>query len=162
MDRLIAFVIAILVALHLIDRSGGVGTPIRRYKFHKQKGKFKPINDTFIDLRDKRLSDISDLSERTAAVELILSNNRITDISPLTALTDLKRLYLDHNKIADLSPLGEMPNLEYLVLSYNQIEDISPLYGLTNLRNLKLKGNTISEAQTEEIKSVLRECQIYI
>ncbi|MCL1903096.1 MAG: leucine-rich repeat protein [Oscillospiraceae bacterium] len=186
MDRIIAFLIAILVALHIIDRKGGIGTPIRRYKFHKAKGKYKPINDTFVDLREKRLSDISNLSERYNAEdvqELILSSNKITDISPLSEFRNLKRLYLNKNQIVDISPLAKLKNLEQLFLSNNKISDISslndfdklerldlndneitdisPLSQLTCLQILKLKGNTINDEQIKELKSVLRKCQIY-
>jgi hypothetical protein len=180
----------IFIVLRLAERTeldnplkGGIGTPLRSYRWKKRKGQFKPITDKFIDLRDRRLKDISHLSGAVNITELILSNNKLTDISPLSVLINLQKLYLDKNKISDLVPLCNLPNLTHLFLSDNQITDISVLgnfakletlelnnnlitdisclYSLTNLRILKLRGNTISGPQTEELKAALRKCQIY-
>jgi hypothetical protein len=42
----------------------------------------------------------------------------------------------------------------------NQISDINPLVGLTNLTELSLNGNQISEAQIEELRAALPNCEI--
>jgi len=174
--------LAITFIDRLISRGNPIGTPVRRYKFYREKGKFGS-NDAFMDFRERRLSDISNLSECVNVTELILSSNRITDISPLSSLTGLKRLYLNGNKIEDLSPLSPLSNLEYLDLRDNQIadisalsalgnleyldltdnrvSDISPLFGLTGMRILKLRGNNIGDGQLKELKSVIPNIAVY-
>ena len=97
-----------------------------------------------LNLVDKRISDLSPLSELTNLDRLLLSWNNISDLSPLSGLHNLDLLYLHNNQISDLSPLRSLKNLSIIDLSYNQIYDLSPLSESTNLRYLTLRGNHIS------------------
>ena len=111
-------------------------------------------NEKKLDLSEKGLSNISDISalaNLTNLQTLNLSGNNISDISALRSLTNLqtlKTLHLSGNKISDISALANLTNLQTLDLSGNGISDISALESLTNLKTLKtlhLSSNKISD-----------------
>lgn len=84
----------------------------------------------------------------------------INDISALSGLSALEILELDGNCISDVSPLKSLNHLVRLDLSYNQISDISPLKRLTALKYLNLEGNPVSNADIEDLKDALPDCEI--
>ena len=100
-----------------------------------------------LDLSEKGLSNISDISalaNLTNLQTLHLSGNSISDISALRGLTNLQTLDLCNNSISDISTLGNLKNLQTLNLSGNKIiSDISALRSLMNLQTLNLSGNGI-------------------
>ena len=100
-----------------------------------------------LDLSEKGLSNISDISalaNLTNLQTLHLSGNSISDISALRGLTNLQTLDLCNNSISDISALGNLKNLQTLNLSGNKIiSDISALRSLMNLQTLNLSGNGI-------------------
>ena len=102
-----------------------------------------------LDLSEKGLSNISDISalaNLTNLQTLHLSGNSISDISALRGLTNLQTLDLCNNSISDISTLGNLKNLQTLNLSGNKIiSDISALRSLTNLQTLDLCNNSISD-----------------
>lgn len=97
-----------------------------------------------IELKNKRISTIADLSWCLELVRLELSYNLITDLTPIENLTALRFLSLRGNKISNLFPLQRLINLETLSLYDNSVEDISPISSLTHLSSLLLNDNNIS------------------
>ena len=106
-------------------------------------------NEKKLDLSEKGLSNISDISalaNLTNLQTLNLSGNSISDIGALANLTNLTELNLSGNKIiSDISALGNLTNLQTLNLSNNNISDIGALASLTNLQTLYLSNNNISD-----------------
>ena len=116
---------------------------------------------TFLEVREKGISDLTGLETATNLETLWLSSNNIADISALAGLSKLTRLGLQLNSIADISALSGLTNLTFLKLGYNNrtlldysitptrensgIVDLSPLAGLTNLRVLELQYNSITD-----------------
>ena len=106
-------------------------------------------NEKKLDLSEKGLSNISDISalaNLTNLQTLNLSGNSISDIGALANLTNLTELNLSGNKIiSDISALRNLTNLQTLNLSNNNISDIGALASLTNLQTLYLSNNNISD-----------------
>ena len=104
-------------------------------------------NEKKLDLSEKGLSNISDISalaNLTNLQTLNLSGNSISDIGALANLTNLTELNLSGNKIiSDISALRNLTNLQTLNLSNNNISDIGALANLPNLQTLDLSGNGI-------------------
>ena len=114
----------------------------------------KPIEDLFafdlakitsLDLHNRGVSDIRDLSLLINLEELDMSGNSIRDISPLSNLKNLTSLYLHMNSISDISPLSNLTNLTTLSLANNSISDIGALAGLKSLKYLSLYNNCIHD-----------------
>ena len=105
-------------------------------------------NEKKLDLSEKGLSNISDISalaNLTNLQTLNLSGNSISDIGALANLTNLTELNLSGNNISDISALGNLPNLQTLDLSGNGIISIGELGSLPNLQTLNLSSNNISD-----------------
>ena len=104
-------------------------------------------NEKKLDLSEKGLSNISDISalaNLTNLQTLNLSGNSISDIGALANLTNLTELNLSGNKIiSDISALGGLTNLTELDWSYNKNISIGALANLPNLQTLDLSGNGI-------------------
>ena len=103
-------------------------------------------NEKKLDLSEKGLSNISDISalaNLTNLQTLNLSGNSISDIGALASLTNLQTLYLSNNNISDISALGGLTNLTELDWSYNKNISIGALANLPNLQTLDLSGNGI-------------------
>ena len=64
-------------------------------------------------------------------VLLDIRSKKITDLTPLADLTKLKVAGFDRNQITDLKPLAGLTDLKILGLGVNQIIDLTPLEGLT-------------------------------
>ncbi|MCL2663096.1 MAG: leucine-rich repeat domain-containing protein [Oscillospiraceae bacterium] len=102
-------------------------------------------DSTSVSLRDKGISDISELSQLTHVTRLYLSDNTIEDISALSNLTQLEYLSLHSNLISDISALEELTNLTSLSVFANSISDISVLSNLTRLETLFLGSNSVND-----------------
>ena len=102
-------------------------------------------NLTELNLKWKKITDITPLSALTNLTNLNLSANPITDITGLSALTNLTYLDLSANKITDITGLSALTNLTDLNLFGNQITDITGLSALTNLTYLNLYQNQITD-----------------
>lgn len=46
-------------------------------------------------------------------------------------------------------------------VEHNQINNISPLLSLTNLEKIYLGSNPLSQAQVDELKAALPNCEVY-
>jgi Leucine-rich repeat (LRR) protein len=77
-----------------------------------------------LDLRKKKISDIS-------------------EIQWLESLTELQELNLGTNAITEIKGLEALANLRILDLSYNQITEVKGLENLTQLQDLILLGNPV-------------------
>ncbi|MFB2923708.1 MULTISPECIES: leucine-rich repeat domain-containing protein [Aerosakkonema] len=102
-------------------------------------------NLTYLNLDNNQITDVRGLFNLTNLTYLNLAGNQITDISGLSTLTNLTDLCIDNNQITDISGLSTLTNLTYLNLSNNQITDISGLSSLTNLTQLYLDNNQITD-----------------
>lgn len=100
---------------------------------------------TSLDVRYKRIADLTGLEHATDLQALVLIGNKIHDISPLSDLTGLVFIDLGENQISDLHPLAALTRLETLHIWKNQIEDISPLSTLANLKKLLIENNSIRD-----------------
>ncbi len=118
-----------------------------------------------LDLSNKGIKDISDLSyfKNLLTVDLSnnqittiptldsgslwaldLNNNQITDISGISSLNTLGELYLSNNNISDISALSEM-DLVFLMINSNNISDITSLQNQNDLKVLYMKDNNITD-----------------
>ncbi len=118
---------------------------------------------TELDLSNKKLNYIPDLSRFKKLEILNLSNNNISDIIPLQNLnnSNLVSLHLTNNNISDIRPLQYLTNLIVLSLNYNNISDLSPLQHLINLEKLDLENNIINDI-TKLLQSLTNLRMLYI
>lgn len=98
---------------------------------------------TSLDLGDKGISDITDLSKCDALEKLDLRWNSIADISPLMDIPALKWLCIKNNSISDLRPLMGLTRLTYLDMQNNSFTSISSVASLGSLQYLYLGSNKI-------------------
>ena len=117
---------------------------VRARRISNLTGLEHATNLTKLNLVRNFISNISPLSGLTNLTELFLYGNFISNISPLSGLTNLTLLGLAENSISNISPLSGLTNLIFLFLYENSISDLSPLVGLTNLTELNLGDNFIS------------------
>ena len=109
-------------------------------------------------------SDVKDLTPLAGLTNLsrldIICNSG--DITPLGNLTNLTYLYLSIWDISDFTPLASLTNLTnlYLQKTRNQISDITPLIGLTNLEILLIYDNKLTQAQLNDLRAALPNCDI--
>ena len=96
-------------------------------------------------LWNRRLTDVTPITNLTNLRSLNLGDNQIIDITPLATLNNLETLWLWGNQIADVTPITNLTNLQYLHLQYNQIIDVTPLTNLTNLQWITLDSNQIAD-----------------
>ena len=109
---------------------------------------------------DNQISDITALKGLSRLTVLNLRENQITNIDALAHLPKLMQLSLADNPIGDIDALKDLNKLTVLHLWNSHISDINALGGLTNLLKLDLRYNQISEAQMEEIRLALPNCDI--
>ena len=117
---------------------------VRARRISNLTGLEHATNLTLLGLAENFISNISPLSGLTNLTELFLYGNFISNISPLSGLTNLTLLGLAENSISNISPLSGLTNLTLLHLAENSISDLSPLVGLTKLIDLHLDRNSIS------------------
>ena len=114
-----------------------------------------------LTLPQRKLEDISPLSELSSLETLNLSGNEIRDISALEGLSQLSYLRLDGNDIANLTPLRSLKKLRTLYLDGNPIEDLTPLLKLSGLRTLSLRNVPLTQNQLTKLREALPECQLF-
>ena len=98
-----------------------------------------------LDVRNRRIQDLTGLQFATNLSQLLLNDNQISDISPISGLTELWQLQIERNTISDISPVRDLKNLTFLNFRRNQISDISPIAGLINLNVLWFSVNPVSD-----------------
>ncbi|XP_061075381.1 leucine-rich repeat-containing protein 23 isoform X1 [Conger conger] len=97
-----------------------------------------------LDLKERRLTDLTLLTSFVHLRFLDISSNLVSDLSPLTALTQLLWLKGDGNVIQRFEgqPLGQLAYLQWLSLALNRICDLKGLGG-PSLESINLIGNSI-------------------
>lgn len=117
----------------------------KKFKVKNVKGSGLHLN-----LKGKKIEDISQISGLIELSDLVLLNldeNQITEISGLSNLKNLSTLSLSGNIITEIKGLDNLINLKNLRLERNQITEIKGLENLENLVRLELSHNDISELQ---------------
>jgi internalin A len=102
-------------------------------------------NGTFLNLTNKRISDLKPISGFTEVTAIFLENNQIRDLQPLTNLSNVYTASLGNNQIRDLRPLARMSRLSRLDLRNNRISDVTPLAALSSMEELILDNNQITD-----------------
>ncbi|OHS94580.1 hypothetical protein TRFO_39214 [Tritrichomonas foetus] len=87
------------------------------------------------------ITEISELANFDALLNISLKSNLISDISPLCKIPHLKNLVLTENKIKEIKDLN-FPCLENLVLSQNQINCVVSIKA-PKLKSLDLSQNRV-------------------
>ncbi|KAK0400699.1 hypothetical protein QR680_015406 [Steinernema hermaphroditum] len=105
-----------------------------------------PVDSTYIDLVQRRVTHIPDLSRFQELQELCLRQNFIKVVENLTHLT-LENLELYDNQLTEIQGLDQLVNLESLDLSHNRIHKIEGLDKLVNLKSLFLVSNKITKIE---------------
>lgn len=104
-----------------------------------------------------------EMCELTQLTQILIMNNKLETVSPdIAKLTLLKKLDLTGNQLKTLPPeIGKLANLETLKLSKNPIESLPKELGnCTKLKTLVIKGTKLSDADIDEIQSMLPKCKI--
>lgn len=91
-----------------------------------------------LELKNKKITDITPLSGLTGLTELGLNHTGVVDVTPLESLTGLRLLWLSHTSVTDVTPLHGLTGLTDLWLSGTGVTDVTPLEGLTGLKLLWL------------------------
>lgn len=91
------------------------------------------------------VSNLSPLAALRSFEAIEILDAPIKDLSPLRGLTRLKELQVLIAPVSDLSPLSELKDLEYLDLYDTNVSDLSPLLGLKNLKKLKLNATKVRD-----------------
>ncbi|KAJ0036733.1 hypothetical protein NQD34_005410 [Periophthalmus magnuspinnatus] len=99
-----------------------------------------------LDLKKRRLSNISAISNFIHIRFLDLSNNLLSDLSPLASLTQLLWLKADRNEIQSFrrQPFAQLTFLQWLNVAVNLLTDTGDLVG-PSLETLNLIGNRIEK-----------------
>lgn len=114
-------------------------------------------------LTDCDIVDVSPLQNLYNLEELWLSKNHfLEDISPLSGLTKLKDFNITYTSVKDISCLQNMDLLEWFSARYiYDMTDFSPLKGKTNLIFLDLFETAISDIEVLKTLTSLKELVIY-
>ncbi|KAL0216923.1 hypothetical protein RCL1_007406 [Eukaryota sp. TZLM3-RCL] len=110
-----------------------------------------------LNLSNKRVEHMSDISKFTNLETLDLSNvklpdnNKITDISFLSSCVNLISLSLECSKVTDLSPLSLLVELESLSLKDTSVFDLWPLRNLTKLSTLDVRETLLPRERQQEL-----------
>lgn len=104
------------------------------------------------NLRDNRITDITDITHHDYLNEIYLDKNSIMEVTGIEGLKHLHVLHLSDNGLERISGLNCLPLVE-LVLHHNNLQVIENLEELPFLQKLDLSHNMISEL------SGLTECK---
>lgn len=95
----------------------------------------KCANLYYLNLSLQSVSDIEPIHNLTKLEVLYLDQNRrINDISPLSNLINLRYLDISVNPITNISPLANLRNLEVLDIIGNDVDDISVVRNFPKLK----------------------------
>lgn len=118
-----------------------------------------------LDLGHKNLTDISFLYGMPKLQYLILVGNDINDITPIGSLSELKYLEIFWTKVEDISPLVNCRNLLDLNISYiycKRDKAYDTLRQMPWLERLWYCGNGLTREQTEDLRSLMPDCQMFL
>ena len=117
-------------------------------------------NLSVLRFSDNHVENLTPLINMPHLTALRFSDNNVTDISVLSNLTELTELWFYTNKVEDVSALSNLTKLEYLYMGGNNVKDISALLNLHNLKELDLNGNNVKQAQIDQIKAAVPDCDV--
>ncbi|MDP1728504.1 MAG: arginase family protein [Bacteroidota bacterium] len=109
-----------------------------------------------LSLNDNNITEINGLENLRKVCYLDLSNNQISEIKGLQNCILLRDLKLDRNQIIEIKGLNYLDKLEFLNLEKNKISEIKELESLINLLELKLGENNIQVIRGLNNQSRLR------
>ena len=98
-----------------------------------------PLDTTIINVSNRRLTYLPDLSRFKQLTYLYCHHNQLTELPPLN--DNLKRLNCYYNQLTELPPLND--NLQELYCHYNQLTELPPLND--NLTDLYCSFNQLTE-----------------
>ena len=98
-----------------------------------------PLDTTKINVSNKGLTYLPDLSRFKQLTHLYCYHNKLTSLPPLN--DNLKFLYCDFNQLTELPPLNN--TLTYLFCSYNPLTELPPLNN--TLTHLSCDFNQLTE-----------------
>jgi protein phosphatase 1 regulatory subunit 42 len=108
-----------------------------------------------LDLSNKEVTQIAQLSQCCSLQRLSLSNNLISSIQGLDQLKNLRILNLESNRIQTIEGLSELNTLEKLYLDGNFIKKIENLEGQQRLQELALSNQRINEPLSFDENSIV-------
>ena len=111
-----------------------------------------PLDTTDIDVSDKRLKYLPDLTRFKQLIRLYCFNNYLTELPPLN--NTLKVLVCSLNQLTELPPLNN--DLTFLDCSYNQLIKLPPLNN--NLLQIYCCRNKLTELPVLNNKLVRLNC----
>lgn len=94
---------------------------------------------------NRKLNDISILSQLSNLVELFAYNTLIKDLSPLRSLNGLKNISIYNTKVGNLTDLSELYNLNQLHVNHTIISDLNPLARLNKLMVLSVHNTKVTD-----------------
>lgn len=104
-----------------------------------------PGSVTILDLSDRDLAELPDLSIYPNLEILGINLNRISDLSPCADAPKLREIYAAGNNFTTIDPLYGMTALEELGLSGSAVSDISAAASLPNLKRLDVRRTRVSD-----------------
>ncbi|XP_019638571.1 PREDICTED: leucine-rich repeat-containing protein 61-like isoform X1 [Branchiostoma belcheri] len=129
------------------DTEKGAGEPkplahITRQALKTHSGEFELDSITYINFRDRGISDLGCIGECTNLQHLNVSMNDISRLAPLSSLKHLLTLDISANRITQLDALKDADSLQTLNAAGNLISSIDKLACLAKLEhfsNLRLQ-----------------------
>ncbi|KAI8501354.1 axoneme assembly [Branchiostoma belcheri] len=129
------------------DTEKGAGEPkplahITRQALKTHSGEFELDSITYINFRDRGISDLGCIGECTNLQHLNVSMNDISRLAPLSSLKHLLTLDISANRITQLDALKDADSLQTLNAAGNLISSIDKLACLVKLEhfsNLRLQ-----------------------
>ncbi|MEL6195282.1 MAG: leucine-rich repeat domain-containing protein [Bacteroidota bacterium] len=94
---------------------------------------------------------------------LNLSGNKLTEIpEEISSLTKLETLILSRNKLRSLPvSMKDLPTLTYLYISKNKLTEIPAWFGgMAKVRVLDLSFNPVTHWEIQQLRQLLRRCEV--
>lgn len=199
--NIIKYIVVIFVAVLLIggiflgfnlgkNNKDSKNTSLTEYTDNSTSATTKSSSDAVVlDLSNKGITKVtSDIYNKTATTDLILSNNSIQTLPPqIGKMTNVAIFKIDHNildgsligeirqmsklKILDVSynnmtgmpaKIGQLSNLQKSNYSYNKIDGLPNELGnlKNNLKEFNLTGNPLSADKINKLKAELPNTNI--
>lgn len=107
-------------------------------------------------IKNKKVTDITNICECKTIQNLNLSQNNITSVVPLYGLSTIINLDVSQNQLKDLFGVASNVNIESLKASNNQIVDLSSMSVLPNEKQHLSKSESITLNGQEEIQKYIK------
>ena len=113
------------------------------------------INITELDLSNKELESLDNLSKLTNLMHLNLANNNISDLSPLAGLINLESINLENTMVEDLGPLADKNRLKTLNINNTPVGNLGPLATDSHLEVVLADLSQVDAQQVQALKTAL-------